>query len=150
MAEASVKAQEQFEEGSFECIPWEEQTLKEKRQMKWHPLIIRFALVLRYVSTSGYRVAANSGFLSLPSERTLRDYTHWCSVKDGVQMPFIKLVQITSLVGCTKKLLPVSLNHCPINLICPCRKANSPVIGREPTLHQCLKRDQTPAEQLIC
>ena len=91
MKEASEKVD--FPEDSFQCILWEEQkkhcALKNKRQMRWHPLVIRFALALRNACTSAYRVVSNSGFLSLPSERTLRDYTHWCSVSDGVQIPFI-------------------------------------------------------------
>ena len=81
-----------FPENSFQHIFWEEQrkfnALKNKRQMRWHPLIIRYALALKYSSTSAYRLV--SGYLSLPSERTLRDYTHWCSVSDGVQIPFIE------------------------------------------------------------
>ena len=38
-----------------------------------------------------YRVIANNRFLLLPSERTLLDYTHWCSVTDGVQIPFTSI-----------------------------------------------------------
>lgn len=58
--------------------------------MRWHPLVVRFALSLYYSSRVAYRTAASSGFLVLPSERTLRDYTHWCSVHSGVQFEFIE------------------------------------------------------------
>ena len=66
-------------------IFWEQQLqynhLNSKRSMKWHPLMIRFALNLKYLSTSAYR--AVGGFISLPSERTLRDYTHWIEFGTG-------------------------------------------------------------------
>ena len=59
--------------------------------MKWHLVIIRFALALNYASTSVYHMVSSSGLLNyVPSERTLRDYTHWCSVVDGVHIPFIE------------------------------------------------------------
>lgn len=51
---------------SPQYVLWQEQkkfnALKEKRQMRWHPLIIRFALSLFYSSRAAYRTAANSGF----------------------------------------------------------------------------------------
>ena len=63
-------------------ILWNEQlkynSLKDKRQMRWDPLLIRFALSIKYASSAAYQQATKLGFLALPSERTLRDYTHWC------------------------------------------------------------------------
>ena len=53
--------------------------------MKWHPYMIRFALNLKYASTTAYRAVQQSGVIALPSERTLRDYTHWVAFKDGPQ-----------------------------------------------------------------
>ena len=83
-----------FEEDSFQSIFWEQQkkynSLKTKNQMRWHPLIIRFALSLRCASSAAYRTVSSSGLLSLPSERTLRDYTHWCKLQNGVHFPLIK------------------------------------------------------------
>ena len=77
-----------FPENSFQHIFWEEQTklnaFKNKHQMRWHPLIIRYALALKYSSTSAHRLV--SAYLSLPLER---NYTHWCSVSNGAQVPFI-------------------------------------------------------------
>ncbi|KAL5499490.1 hypothetical protein EMCRGX_G010918 [Ephydatia muelleri] len=46
--------------------------LKDKRRMHWQPLIIRFALSIKYSSTSAYLVL--SKLFVLPS---LRDCTHW-------------------------------------------------------------------------
>ena len=54
--------------------------------------MIRFALSLKYASTAAFQQAAKLGFLALPSEWTLRDYTHythWCSIKTGPQAPFV-------------------------------------------------------------
>ena len=94
LTDISEKINGDFPKDSFQYFLWEEQRkynhLKSKRQMKWHPPIIRFVLALKYASTSAYRVVSNSGFIKLPSERTLRDYTHWCSVADGVHIPFIE------------------------------------------------------------
>ena len=82
-----------FPKDSIQYILWEEQkkfnALKDKRQMRWHPLVIRFALSLKYASTAAFQQVTKLGFIALPSERTLRDYTHWCTIKTGVQGPFI-------------------------------------------------------------
>ena len=64
--------------------------LKDKRQMRWHPLAVRFALNIKYLSTSAYKAMRQSGIIHLPSERTLRDYTHWSSVHSGVQIEYIE------------------------------------------------------------
>ena len=58
--------------------------------MRWHPLVIRLDLSLFYSSRVAYRTATSFGFLALPSERTLRGYTHWCSVDVGVQFEYIE------------------------------------------------------------
>ena len=97
-----------FTENSFQRILWEQQkkynSLKNKKQMRWHPLIIRFALSLRYASSTAYRTVASSGLLSLPSERTLRDYTHWCKVRNGVHFSFLqKAKEIMSQEGIDDK-----------------------------------------------
>ena len=54
----------------FQRIFWEQQRnynkLKNKKRMRWHPLMIRFALNLRYLSGTAYRSVGN--FLALPSQ----------------------------------------------------------------------------------
>ncbi len=86
-----------YSEDSPQLIFWEQQktynSLKNKRQMRWHPLVLRFALNLKYMSTSAYKAVRQSGVISLPSERTLSDYTHWSSAHSGVQYEFIELFQ---------------------------------------------------------
>ena len=76
-----------YPEGSFQRVFWDEQvkasTFKDKRSMKWHPMFIRWCLYLRHVSGKAYEVLQNSGCIRLPSQRTLRDYTHYVSAKIG-------------------------------------------------------------------
>ncbi len=64
--------------------------LNDKRKMKWHPLVIRFALNLNYMSTSAYRAVRQSGIINLPSERTISDFSHWASAQSGVQVELIE------------------------------------------------------------
>ena len=54
-------------------------------QMRWHPQVIRWCLHLRLVSGGGYRLLPESGLMRLPSERTLRDYTHYVPPQTGFQ-----------------------------------------------------------------
>ena len=90
-----------FKEFSVQKIFWDQQqhhfSLKNKKSMKWHPLLIRFALNLKYASSSAYRIVRESGLIALPSERTLRDYTHWVTMKDGVQIEVIQ--QLKKAIG---------------------------------------------------
>ena len=50
-ADLSQQVEKQFPEGSFQRIFWEQQMqhlrLKDKRAMRWHPAIIKFALNLK-------------------------------------------------------------------------------------------------------
>ena len=79
----------------FQKIFWEQQRqynqLNNKRRIRWHPLMIRFALNLRYLSTSAYRALGN--FIALPSQRTLCDYTHVMDVGAGVSHPMISMMK---------------------------------------------------------
>lgn len=70
---------------SFQRLFWEQQRqykqLKNKRSIRWHPLMIRFALNLKYLSSAAYRAIGQ--FFTLPSDRTLRDYTHFMRFDAG-------------------------------------------------------------------
>lgn len=94
MDDLTPEVRTKYGKDSPQHVLWQEQkkynSLKNKRQMRWHPLVIRFALSLFYSSRVAYRTATSSGFLALPSERTLRDYTHWCSAHSGVQYEYIE------------------------------------------------------------
>ena len=74
-------------EGTFQRIFWEQQkkasSLNDARSMKWHPLFIKWCLYLRHVAGKGYEMLRNSKCIRLPSQRTLRDYTHHTSANIG-------------------------------------------------------------------
>ena len=80
MEENQESIHSNHKEGSFQRLFWDQQMaaakLSDPRQMRWHPHMIRWCLHLRLVSGGGYRLLRESGTLQLPSERTLRDYTH--------------------------------------------------------------------------
>ncbi|XP_060555293.1 uncharacterized protein LOC132716130 isoform X2 [Ruditapes philippinarum] len=68
------------DEQKYKMLFWEEQLkyskLKDKRQMRWHPMLIKWCIMLRSKSGSLYDLLRKSKFISLPSERLLYDYTH--------------------------------------------------------------------------
>ena len=68
---------------SFQAIFWKQQlqvlSLKNKCQIRWHPLIIRWALYLHHRSSGAYETLRRSGVIALPTSRTLRDYRHLTS-----------------------------------------------------------------------
>ena len=85
---------------SVQYILWEEQkkfnVLKDKCQMRWHSLVIRFALSLEYVSTAAFQQVVKLGSIVVVTlrEDSMRLYSlvhhkNWCTIKTGVQAPFI-------------------------------------------------------------
>ena len=85
----SEEIRKAYPEGSFGRLFWEEQlhtaTAKDPRQMRWHPLMIRWCLNLKLLSAASYHAMSSAGFIRLPSERTLRDYMHYFNSKTGFQ-----------------------------------------------------------------
>ena len=63
-------------EGSFQRMFWSQQLNASRVQkasaMKWHPLIIKWCLYLRYKSSGAYEALRESGCLKLPSCILLR------------------------------------------------------------------------------
>ncbi len=49
---------------------------RDTRGMRWHPLMIKWALYLHHQSSGAYETLRSLGCVTLPSQRTLRDYTH--------------------------------------------------------------------------
>ncbi len=94
MTEVTPRIEKDFPVDSPQRIFWEQQlqynSLANKRAIKWHPLVIRFALNLKYLSSTAYRAVRESGIIKLPSERTLTDYTHWTTPHSGVQYEFVE------------------------------------------------------------
>ena len=78
-----------YPENGFSRLFWDEQlkaaSVKDPRQVRWHPILIKWCLNLKLLSSSAYHAMKTSGFLKLPSERTLRDYVHYFSNTPGFQ-----------------------------------------------------------------
>ena len=58
---------------------WEEQIKafqKPNKGMRWHPTMVRLAILLRCQSKAAYTTLRNTGILKLPGESTLKDYTN--------------------------------------------------------------------------
>ena len=87
--EHTASIHEEFPEGSFRRLFWDQQREALKvgaRQMRWHPTLIRWCLSIKLRSSGAYEALRNSGFIFLPSSRTLRDYTHSISSDTGFQV----------------------------------------------------------------
>lgn len=89
MDECNGYVEQNYPADSFERLFWEEQKkarqLKNCKQMRWHPMLIKWCLRMKLISSAAYTAFRSSGLLKLPSERTLRDYTHWMKAKPGFQ-----------------------------------------------------------------
>lgn len=75
-----------FPEDSFQPIYWKQQkeaVEKHKNGIRWHPLMIRWCLYLHHLSSKAYATLRETGCLRLPSERTLRDYSHCFESRSG-------------------------------------------------------------------
>ncbi len=74
-------------EDSFKSIFWKQQmkatTLKNRKSLRWHPLIIKWCLYLHHRSSGAYETLRKSGVIDLPSGRTLRDYRHFVPAAVG-------------------------------------------------------------------
>jgi len=62
---------------SLSILFWEQQIkaaeCKSSKPMRWHPVMIKWCL---YKPSGAYEALRNSGCIFLPSQRTLRGYTH--------------------------------------------------------------------------
>ena len=87
MQEHSPDIASRFPENSFERIFWDQQrqanAANKAQGRRWHPLMVKWCLYLRHVSSRAYEVLRNSGVVTLPSQRTLRDYTHFVESVPG-------------------------------------------------------------------
>ena len=92
MTEMTEDVQKNHADNSFRRLFWQQQLeanqLKDRRQVRWHPAMIRWCLNLKLISSGVYGALRSSGVLVLPSEQTLRDYTHWVKAASG----FIELL----------------------------------------------------------
>ena len=69
-----------FPNDSFQHLFWKEQvaamSVANPSQRRWHPLMIKWCLNLKMISSAAYHNLRTSGMLVLPSERTLHDYSN--------------------------------------------------------------------------
>lgn len=90
----SAALQQALPDGSFRKLFWQQQlkalSCKDQRQRRWHPLIIKWCLNLRMMSTAAYHNMRTSGMLVLPSERTLRDYSNVVKGGEGFSLAVLK------------------------------------------------------------
>lgn len=81
---------DQFAENSFQRLFWDQQfqmsKCKTSRQYRWHPMMVKWCLHLKLISSAAYHAMRSSGFVTLPSERTLRDYTHVIKADTGIKL----------------------------------------------------------------
>ena len=81
MMENSEKVKTLYPDNSFPHLFWKQQlqaaTTAKASSMRWHPVMVRWCLYLKHISGKGYDLLHQSGCVSLPSPRTLRDYTHY-------------------------------------------------------------------------
>ncbi|KAK3920840.1 Transposable element P transposase [Frankliniella fusca] len=59
-------------------------TLKDSRGMRWHPAMIRFALLIKSTSSAALDAIRQSGMISIPGDRTLFDYSHAVPREEGL------------------------------------------------------------------
>jgi len=101
--ECKDSALAEFPAGSFQQIFFEQQlrynSLKRKSSMRWHPTIIGWCLYIKNKSAKAYE--GIRAFLSLPSSRTLYDYSHYMEHGTGINPKTVEqlIVKATS-IGC--------------------------------------------------
>jgi hypothetical protein len=61
----------------FWCEQFKSINVNSSKGMRWHPMILRWCLYLRQKSNTAYDALRDSGFITLPSTRTLFDYSHY-------------------------------------------------------------------------
>ena len=87
MLSESTEITKKYHKNSFEYFFWEQQMkaaqCRDVRHMCWHPVMIKWCLYLKHKSSSMYKALRESGCISLPSQRTLRDYTHCITATVG-------------------------------------------------------------------
>lgn len=87
MQECNEEMKKAHSPDSFKQIFWQQQMqaskAKSPKGMRWHPSMIRWCLYLRHCSGRAYEVLRDSGCVTLPSQRTLRDYTYHVKASTG-------------------------------------------------------------------
>ena len=94
MTTESTTVEAVLPEGSFRKLFWQQQmkalSCKDPRQRRWHPLMIKWCLNLKLMSSAAYHNLQASGMLVMPSERTLRDYANVVKAGEGFSLAVIQ------------------------------------------------------------
>ena len=102
--EEDEKVKQEYPEGSFQRIFWEQQKEAAKRSgcgIRWHPIMIRWCIYLKHQSSKAYEAIRESGCVHLPSQRTLRDYTNCVKASAGFSVEVDRqLMQAARLTTC--------------------------------------------------
>lgn len=94
VTEQTSSIRERYPDGSFHHLFWDQQVkalATTPKQRRWHPMLIRWCLHLKMLSTSAYE--SLRGILQLPCGRTLQDYTRWVKADCGVQPEVVEQLQ---------------------------------------------------------
>lgn len=87
---------EQLADDSPLKILWTEQQkvlqLKNAKGMRWHPLMIKWCIALQSKSTAAYNMIRQSGFLNLPTLRTIRNYSNFAEECAGFNAKVLQFV----------------------------------------------------------
>ena len=88
----------------FVTLFWDEQKKLANgnpNAIKYHPMMIRFCISLAAISASAYDELRSCGILTMPSRRTLRDYTNFIKPSAGFNPQVIETLinQSSTLVG---------------------------------------------------
>ena len=95
-----------YPEDSFQMMFWKQQMEASKKSpngMRWHPLRIKWCIYLRHLSSKAYETLRESGCISLPSQRTLRDYTNCVKATTGFSTEVDKQLMQAANVGVCPK-----------------------------------------------
>ena len=76
-------------------------THKSPSAMRWHSLMIKWCIYLRHLSSGCYEALRQSGCITLPSQRTLRDYTHFAKATTGFSVDVdLQLIDAAEILSC--------------------------------------------------
>ena len=106
MCAETSEVYKKYKPDSFHHLFWKQQmeaaTHQDARGMRWHPAMIRWCLHLRHRSSGAYEELR--GVLKLPSQRTLRDYTHYVKAATGFSTEVDQmLVRAAKVVSCPER-----------------------------------------------
>ena len=91
----TVMTAQKLPEGSMQKVFWEQQLQclqRNRAGYRWHPSVIRLCIALHSRSHAAYECLRKSGVLTLPSSKTLRDYTNFTKPTPGLNAEIVKRI----------------------------------------------------------